>query len=173
MQNVASAWLIVQLTHSSFQVGVLALAQFLPFTLFGLFAGTLVDRIEARRLVIGTQIVQMLLASALAAVALAGVVTPWMVFLAALAGLLAMRESDLFPVERRERPTILQGSREGLRWVWGDRNVRTVLIVVLVVSTFGFNLNVLLPLLASATLHAGPRTFGLVSAFFGLGALVG
>src|SRR5207245_10768190 len=40
MQNVASAWLIVQLTHSSFQVGVLALAQFLPFTLFGLFAGT-------------------------------------------------------------------------------------------------------------------------------------
>jgi MFS family permease len=245
MQNVASAWLIVQLTHSSFQVGVLALATFLPFTLFGLFAGTIVDRVEARRLVIGTQIVQMLIASALAAVALAGVVTPWMVFLAAfgrgavlvldaparqaltyrmvgraelpnavalnsslfnasrvlgpalggiviaaagtgfcfafnavsflavLAGLVAMRESDLFPVERRELPSILHGTREGLRWVWADREIRTVLIVVLVVSTFGFNLNVILPLLASATLHAGPRTFGLLSAFFGLGALAG
>jgi MFS family permease len=245
MQNVASAWLIVQLTHSSFQVGVLALATFLPFTLFGLFAGTVVDRIDARRLVLGTQLLQMLLASALAALALAGVVTPWMVFLAAfgrgavlvldaparqaltyrmvgrselpnavalnsslfnasrvvgpalggvviavagtgfcfafnavsflavLAGLLAIRESELFPVERGARPTLLRGTREGLRWAWADRQIRTVLIVVLVVSTFGFNMNVVLPLLASDTLHAGPRTFGLVSACFGLGALVG
>jgi MFS family permease len=245
MQTVASAWLIIQLTHSSFQVGVLALATFLPFTLFGLFAGVLVDRVDARRLVFGTQLAQMLIASALAAVALAGLVTPWMVFLAAfgrgavlvldaparqaltyrmvgraelpnavalnssvfnasrvlgpalggvviavagtgfcfafnavsflavLGGLFAIREAELFPVERHERPTILGGTREGLRWVWADRHVRTTLIVVLVVSTFGFNMNVLLPLLASNTLHAGPRTFGLVSAFFGLGALAG
>jgi MFS family permease len=245
MQNVASAWLIVQLTHSSFQVGVLAVATFLPFTLFGLFAGTIVDRLDARRLVVGTQILQMLIASALAAVALAGIVTPWMVFvtsfcrgavlvldaparqaltyrmvgraelpnavalnsslfnasrvvgpalggvviavagtgfcfafnavsfLAVLAGLLAMRDSELFPVERGRRPTLFRGTREGMRWVWADRQIRTVLIVVLVVSTFGFNMNVVLPLLASNTLHAGPRTFGVVSAFFGLGALIG
>src|SRR5439155_1552922 len=94
-------------------------------------------------------------------------------FLAVLAGLLAMREADLFPVARREQPTILRGTRDGLRWVWADRQVRTILIVVLVVSTFGFNMNVVLPLLASDTLHAGPRTFGLVSACFGLGALAG
>lgn len=245
MQAVASAWLIVQLTHSSFQVGILALAQFLPFTLFGLFAGVIVDRVEARRLVISTQTLSMLVAAALAVVALAGVVAPWMVFaaafargtilvldaparqaltyrmvgraelpnavalnsslfnasrvlgpaaggvliaafgtgacfalnaasfLAVLAGLLAMRESELFPVERRERPTILRGTREGLHWAWHDRTTRAVLIVVLVVATFGFNLNVVLPLLSSKTLHAGPGTFGLLSAFFGLGALVG
>jgi MFS family permease len=92
---------------------------------------------------------------------------------AVLAGLLAMRVSDLFPAERHERLPILRGAGEGLRWAWADRRVRTVLLLVLVVSTFGFNLNVVLPLLASHTLHAGPGTFGLVSAFFGLGALAG
>ena len=245
MQNVASAWLIVELTRSPVAVGILALAQFLPFTLFGLFAGVLVDRLDARRLVIGTQAVQMVLAAALAGVALDGIAAPWMVyviafgrgtalvldaparqaltyrmvgrgelpnaialnsslfnasrvlgpalggvviaafgtgvcfafnaisFVAVLAGLFLMRESELHPVERRERPTILRGTCEGLRWAWRDRPVRTVLLVVLVVSTFGFNMNVLLPLLASDTLHAGPTTFGVVSALFGAGALAG
>ena len=56
MQNIATAWLILQLTHSPVAVGVLALCQFLPFTVFGLFAGVLVDRFDARRLVIGTQV---------------------------------------------------------------------------------------------------------------------
>jgi MFS family permease len=245
MQNIASAWLIVQLTHSPFAVGILALAQFLPFTLFGLFAGVLVDRLDARRLVIGTQLVQMALAAALAAFALGGFAQPWMVylatfargtvlvldaparqaltyrmvgrdelpnaialnaslfnasrvlgpalggvviavfgtglcfafnavsFLAVLAALVLMRESELFPVARHERPTLLRGTREGLRWAWQDRPVRTVLVLVLAVSTFGFNFNVLLPVLASKTLAAGPQTFGIVSAFFGAGALVG
>jgi MFS family permease len=38
---------------------------------------------------------------------------------------------------------------------------------------FCLNFNVLLPVLARQTLHAGPRTFGVLSAAFGLGALVG
>jgi MFS family permease len=42
-----------------------------------------------------------------------------------------------------------------------------------VISTFCLNFNVLLPVLAKQTLHAGPRTFGVLSAAFGLGALVG
>jgi MFS family permease len=41
------------------------------------------------------------------------------------------------------------------------------------VSTVGFNFHVLVPVLASDTLHAGPETFGLLSAAFGAGALVG
>ncbi|MGI8422454.1 MAG: MFS transporter, partial [Gaiellaceae bacterium] len=80
MQNIASAWLIVQLTHSPIAVGVLAFSQFLPFTIFGLFAGVLVDRLDARRIVIGTQAAQMVLAFALAGIALGGVAVPWMVY---------------------------------------------------------------------------------------------
>ena len=85
MQNIAMAWLILELTHSPLAVGLLALCQFLPFTAFGLFAGVLVDRFDARRLVIGTQAASMLLAAALAVPTLLGHVTPWLVYL--LAGL--------------------------------------------------------------------------------------
>jgi MFS family permease len=85
MQNIAMAWLILELTHSPVAVGALALCQFLPFTVFGLFAGVLVDRFDARRLVIGTQGASMVLAAALAVPTLLGDVTPWLVYL--LAGL--------------------------------------------------------------------------------------
>ena len=65
MQRIALAWYVLELTKSPqyphgspFAVGVMAFAQFLPFTLFGLFAGVITDRLDARRLVLGTQIGQ-------------------------------------------------------------------------------------------------------------------
>ena len=45
--------------------------------------------------------------------------------------------------------------------------------MMVVFSSVCFNFNILLPLLAKDTLDAGPRTFGIVSACFGAGALVG
>jgi MFS family permease len=51
--------------------------------------------------------------------------------------------------------------------------MRLVLAIVTVVSTVGFNFHVILPLLASDTLKAGPEVFGILSACFGGGALVG
>ena len=75
MQNIAAAWLVLQLTHSPVAVGILALCQFLPFTVFGLFAGVLVDRLDAHRTVIATQAAALVLAAALAALTLAGHVT--------------------------------------------------------------------------------------------------
>ena len=51
--------------------------------------------------------------------------------------------------------------------------MRLVLAIVTVVSTVGFNFHVILPLLASDTLEAGPEVFGILSAFFGAGALLG
>ncbi len=56
MQNIATAWLVLDLTHSPVAVGVLAAFQFLPYTVFGLFAGVIVDRLDVRRTIIGTQI---------------------------------------------------------------------------------------------------------------------
>ena len=48
-----------------------------------------------------------------------------------------------------------------------------MLIVVTCVGLVGFNFNTLVPLLASDTLHVDARTFGLLSAAFGLGAFAG
>src|SRR4051794_16527496 len=246
MQNIATGWLVLDLTNSALTVGLLALCQFLPFTVFGLFAGVVVDRLDARRTVIWTQVVSMGIAGALAALTLAGVVTTWEVlllaalrgvvlvldaparqaltfqmvgrdelpnavalnsslfnaarvigpalggiivaaagvgfcfalnavsFLAVLAGLLAMRASELFPVERaEERPTLLRGTREAFAYVVQGRRPLVVLVVVFLLSTFSFNFNVLLPVLARTTFDGGPETLGILSACFGTGALVG
>ena len=245
MQRLAQGWFVIQLTHSPIAVGILALAQFLPFTVFGLFAGVVVDRLDARRTVVWTQAAQMALASLIAALALAGIAQPWHIyviaalngtllvldaparqaltyrmvgpaelqnaislnsslfnaarifgpavagiviaavgvgwcfalnaasFVAVLAGLLAMRTAEFHPLERRERPTILRGTREGLGYVRRRPAALIVLAGVVVLSTFCFNFNVLLPVLAKQTLHSGPQTLGLLSAVFGAGALVG
>src|SRR5205823_9478978 len=65
MQNIATAWLVLELTHSPVAVGVLAAFQFLPYTVFGLFAGVLVDRLDVRRTIIATQVLSMIFAFAL------------------------------------------------------------------------------------------------------------
>jgi MFS family permease len=83
MQNVAMAWLVLQLTGSPFAVGLLVLCQFLPFTLLSLAAGVVVDRLDARRLVIATQAVSMVMAGVLAALTFAGAIALWEIFLLA------------------------------------------------------------------------------------------
>ena len=50
------------LWHATFAVGIMAVAQFLPFSLFGLFAGVFTDRLDARRLVVWTQVSQLVTA---------------------------------------------------------------------------------------------------------------
>ena len=246
MQNIATGWLVLDLSGSPLAVGLLALCQFLPFTLFGLFAGVVVDRLDARKTVIWTQIVSMGIAAALAALTLAGVVTTWEVLLlaamrgtvlvldaparqaltfemvgrdelpnavalnsslfnaarvvgpamggvvvaiagaglcfalnaasfgAVLAGLLLMRTSEMFPRNaNEERPTLLRGTREAFAYVRRTPEVLLALSIVFIVSTFSFNFNVLLPVLARQTLDGGPEVFGVLTAFFGLGALGG
>jgi MFS family permease len=245
MQNVALAWLVIQLSHSPLAVGVLAFCRFVPFTVLGLVAGVVADRLDNRRLVICTQSASMVLSAVLAGLVLSGAATLPLVFalavlsgvaqvfdspgrqaltyqlvggdelpnaialnsslfnmsrvvgpaiagvliaavgvgvcfavnaasfLAVLAGLLLMRKDELYPVRRRPQPTVLAGVREGFAYVRGSRDTRLVLVIVTVMSAVGFNFNVILPLLASSTLHTGPRTFGILSACFGLGALTG
>ena len=246
MQNVAAAWLVLELTGSPVAVGVLALCKFLPFTLFSPVAGVLVDRIDPRRTVLATQSVLMATAIALAALTLAGVVSAWHVyalvaaggvalvvdaparqaltfqmvgpselpnavalnssvvnsarvvgpaigglviaaagvgvcfalnavsFVAVLGGLLLVRTRELRPLERgEERPRVIAGLREALAYVRETPVAAAVLATVLVVSTFSFNFNVLLPVLAKETLSAGPDVFGVIAACFGGGALAG
>ena len=84
MQNVALAWLVVELTHSPIAVGALAFCRFIPFTVFGLFAGVLADRIDNRRLVIATQATSMALSAVLATLVLTGTATLWMVYVLAV-----------------------------------------------------------------------------------------
>jgi MFS family permease len=94
-------------------------------------------------------------------------------FLAVLASLLLMRTAEMFPVGKRKHLTLIRGTREGLAYAARQRNVVVILGMMVVFASLCFNFNILLPVLAKQTLDAGPRTFGILSAAFGAGALLG
>jgi MFS family permease len=94
-------------------------------------------------------------------------------FLAVLTSLLLMRPAEFFPVDRGKRPTFWRGTREGLSYVRRSRSMVVILGMMVVFASLCFNFNILLPVLAKQTLDAGPRTFGVLSAAFGFGALIG
>ena len=95
-------------------------------------------------------------------------------YLAVLVGLLLMHANDLFPLDRGETPLKARGAiGAGLHFARGSPRIMTILAIAFVVSLVGFNFRVLLPVLASKTLHSGPAIFGVLWACFGFGALAG
>jgi MFS family permease len=84
MQQVAQAWLVLQLTRDPLWLGIITAAQFVPVLLFGLFAGVLADALPKRRTLIAVQTVMMTLAVVLGALVVTNVVQVWMILLIAL-----------------------------------------------------------------------------------------
>jgi predicted MFS family arabinose efflux permease len=77
MQIVAQSWLIYRLSHSKF---LLALDQFLaglPIFLFSLIGGVIADRIDRRRVLLGSQYIQMASATVLTILVATGLVQVW------------------------------------------------------------------------------------------------
>jgi predicted MFS family arabinose efflux permease len=77
MQIVAQGWLIYRLSHSKF---LLALDQFLggiPIFLFSLIGGVVADRVERRKILLGSQYVQMASAAMLTILVATGHVHVW------------------------------------------------------------------------------------------------
>lgn len=48
MQNIGQAWLVLEMTNSALKLSIVTTVQFLPVTLFSLWAGTLADRFPKR-----------------------------------------------------------------------------------------------------------------------------
>lgn len=85
MQTVAQGWLVLQLTGSGTALGLVAAAQFLPILLLAPYGGLLADRLDKRRLIIGTQMLLGADALALGVLTVTGVVELWMVVVLAFA----------------------------------------------------------------------------------------
>lgn len=62
MQSVAQGWLVLQLTGNPFYLGLVAVAQFGPVLVLGLFGGIIADVLPKRKTLIVTQTIAMLLA---------------------------------------------------------------------------------------------------------------
>jgi MFS family permease len=243
MQTVAALWLILSLTGSGLAVGLTTALQFLPMLLFGAWGGLLADRFPKRRLLIVTQTLMALPAIGLFAVTEAGVVAPWMVYLAVLAmGAVnsvdnPTRQSFVIEMVGPERvvnavslnSVIVQsarivgpaiaglliagfgvgpcfgvnaltfvamilalwgmdpgrlrsappGGREpgairaGLRYVRQTPALGVPLALMALVGTFGFNFQVVLPLLARFSFDGGAGVYAVLVSSMGVGSLAG
>jgi MFS family permease len=243
MQTVAALWLVLSLTGSGVAVGLTTALQFLPMLLFGAWGGLLADRFPKRRLLIATQTLMAIPAVALFAVTEAGVVAPWMVYLAvlamgavnavdnptrqsfaiemvgpdrvvnavslnsvivqsarivgpAIAGLLiaAFGVGPCFavnaltfvamigalwamdPAQLRTAPPAGHGSgaiRAGLRYVRRTPELMVPLGLMALVGTFGFNFQVVLPLLARFSFDGGAGAYAALVSAMGVGSVAG
>jgi len=92
-------------------------------------------------------------------------------FLAIIVALLAIKTEGL--PRPRGGTTMVREIGEGLGYAMRTPLVSLVLSLVLAVSVFVINYNVLVPLLARDVLHQGPGGFGFLMAALGAGALAG
>ncbi len=80
MQVTAQGWLVWELSKSEVALGVVSTLGTLPLLLFGLFAGVWVDRLDRRKILVGSQTAAMILAFVLAALVATGAVQLWHVY---------------------------------------------------------------------------------------------
>ena len=80
MQSVAQYWLVLELTHSAFDLGVTAALQFAPVLLFGTIGGLVADRFDKRRVLLVTQTAFTVQATVLWVLVASGSVHLWMVW---------------------------------------------------------------------------------------------
>jgi MFS family permease len=78
MQTVGAQWLMLTLTSSAAYVALVQTAASLPVMLFAVLAGAAGDLFDRRRFLLIAQGFMLLAATALGALALAGLVTPWL-----------------------------------------------------------------------------------------------
>jgi MFS family permease len=92
-------------------------------------------------------------------------------YVAVIAALLAMR---LAPTSMRaQRAHIWQAWHEGVTYAFGSPAIRSVLLLLAVVSFMGMPYATLLPIFAQDVLHGDAQTLGFLMAAAGVGALAG
>jgi MFS family permease len=241
--RIATSWLIYRLTGSALLLGIVGFCSQIPTLFLAPVAGVFVDRWNRHRVLVVTQVLSMLQSLALAALALAGIITVAQVlalqvfqgvinafdtparqafvvsmiedradlpnaialnstmvnasrilgpsiggvliaavgegwcfladaisYLAVIASLLAMHTVH---EERRGGTRLVDELTAGFRYVTGFVPIRTVLLLLALVSTMGMPYTVLMPAVAAKLLHGGPHTLGWLMTASGVGALAG
>jgi len=92
-------------------------------------------------------------------------------YVAVIGSLLAMH---ITRVQRAPRTTrVWEELRTGMRYIRGSLPIRTALMLLAVVSMMSMPYTVLMPAIATQTLHGGAHTLGFLMTASGVGALIG
>ncbi len=109
MQEVATGWLMLELTDSPVWLGLVGFTRGLPMLLLSLPAGVLADRIDRRRLLVTAQVLAAVLATILAILVATGLVEPWHILV--LSFLSGSTMSFIFPTRQALVSTLVPRER--------------------------------------------------------------
>jgi MFS family permease len=109
MQEVATGWLMLELTDSPAWLGLVGFTRGLPMLLLSLPAGVLADRVDRRRLLVGAQALAAILATILAILVATDLVRPWHVLV--LSFLSGSTMSFIFPTRQALVSTLVPRER--------------------------------------------------------------
>ena len=84
MQSIGETWLVLELTHSAWQLGLVGALQAVPILLFSIFGGVFADRWPKRRVLLVTQAAAMIQALLLWALIATGTLHLWHLYVLAL-----------------------------------------------------------------------------------------
>ncbi len=243
MQTIGLSWLVLKLTHSGTQIGLVVAAQFMPILLFGVWGGVIADRFDKRRILYCTQTIAGLLALILGLLVVTNSIHLWMIYslavglglvtvvdnpsrqtffiemvgrdrlknavtlnstivngariigpsiagvlilsvgigpcflinaasyVAVLVALLMMRKSELHPAQHSERAG--GQIRAGIRYVLSVPRLRATLLMMFIIGTFAYEFPVILPLLATVTLHGNAGTYASMTVAMAIGSVFG
>ena len=84
MQSIGETWLVLELTHSAWQLGLVGALQAVPILLFSIFGGVFADRWPKRRVLLVTQAAAIIQALLLWALIATGTLQLWHLYVLAL-----------------------------------------------------------------------------------------
>ena len=91
-------------------------------------------------------------------------------FVTVLWSLLAMRTAAM---KDQKRPEHRESLLEGFRYVWQRPDLKTALIMLFVIGTFGYNFPIFISTMSVKVFHAGPSRFGLLTTMMAVGSVLG
>jgi MFS family permease len=92
-------------------------------------------------------------------------------FAAVLGSLTRLRVDDL---HRGARATLTRGGLiDGFRYVWQRADLKTILVMLFLVGTFGLNFPIFISTMAVTVFHAGAGEFGLLTSVMAIGSITG
>jgi MFS family permease len=92
-------------------------------------------------------------------------------YVAVLGALWLLRVNELHPSERAIRT---KGSfAEGFRYVWKRPDLKAILLMLFLLSTFGLNFPIFIPAMSVTIFHAGAGQYGLLTTTLALGSVIG
>ena len=94
-------------------------------------------------------------------------------YIGVIAALIAMRMAPRPTRGRRARRARGNSSSKACKYAFGFRPIRSIILLLALVSLVGVPYSVLMPVFAATVFHGGPHTLGFLMGASGCGALVG